>query len=304
MNGYLHPLYANSLSQFGKPIELTDCGGWLLERKIQGSNFSDAMGCYPLFCCLNWSRLASDLDKLAGRFVTVSLVVDTFAPVTESDLAHCFQVVKPFKEHLVIDVNEQTEQHVTKHHRYYARQALKQIQIELVENPSVYLDEWVQLYDILVERHRLRGVKAFSASSFAAQLQVPGIVMFRATHNGVVVGMHLWFIQSGVAYSHLAAYSENGYSLGAAYALYWFAIHSFKEHYSEQVQWIDIGSGAGIGAGARDGLTQFKRGWAKITKIKYFCGRICQPETYELMARETVGAGESYFPAYRSGELA
>jgi hypothetical protein len=38
MTGYLYPLYAKSLSEFGTPFELPQCGGWLPERRIPNSD--------------------------------------------------------------------------------------------------------------------------------------------------------------------------------------------------------------------------------------------------------------------------
>ncbi len=37
MTGYAAPLYAQSLAEFGQPLELSRCGGWLLERPVPGS---------------------------------------------------------------------------------------------------------------------------------------------------------------------------------------------------------------------------------------------------------------------------
>jgi hypothetical protein len=153
---------ATSLSEFGTPVELPQCGGRLFERAIPNSDLKDAIGCYPLFC--------------------------------------------------------------------YARRALKQMRVRLVDDPKTCLDEWVRLYQILINRHHLQGIKAFSKTAFTGQFEVPGLVAFQASQNGKTVGMHLWYIQSGVAYSHLGASDQEGYSLGAAYALHWSAITEFKQH--------------------------------------------------------------------------
>jgi len=228
MTGYLHPLYAKSLSEFGTPVELPQCGGWLLERRIPNSDLYDAMGCYPLFCCTDWTSLGSDIEQLKRRYVTVSLVVDPFAPITAANLAKDFQLVRPFKKHFVIDISESTDRYIDRHHRYYAKRALKQIQVRSVDDPKTCLDDWVRLYQILIDRHHLQGIKAFSKTAFAIQFEVPGLVVFRASRNGRTIGMHLWYLQSDVAYSHLGASDQEGYSLGAAYALYWSAIQVFR----------------------------------------------------------------------------
>ena len=43
MNGYLSPLYAESLVEFGAPLHLPRCDGWLLVRPIPQSDDCDAI---------------------------------------------------------------------------------------------------------------------------------------------------------------------------------------------------------------------------------------------------------------------
>ncbi len=302
MTGYLHPLYAKSLSEFGTPVELPQCGGWLLERRIPNSDLYDAMGCYPFFCCTDWTSLGSDIEQLKRRYVTVSLVVDPFAPITAANLAKDFQLVRPFKKHFVIDISESTDRYIDRHHRYYAKRALKQIQVRSVDDPKTCLDDWVRLYQILIDRHHLRGIKAFSKTAFAAQFDVPGLVAFRASRNGKTIGMHLWYLQSGVAYSHLSAFDQEGYSLRAAYALHWSAIEEFKRNCARELRWLDLGAGAGSKGDQSDGLSIFKRGWASGEKVKYFCSSVLDQKSYESLTA-TNRIDSDYFPLYRAGEL-
>jgi lipid II:glycine glycyltransferase (peptidoglycan interpeptide bridge formation enzyme) len=160
----------------------------------------------------------------------------------------------------------------------------------------------VRLYAKLVERHNLRGIKAFSRNAFALQFEVPGLMAFRATRNGRTIGMHLWYLQSSIAYSHLSAFDDEGYSLRAAYALHWHAIQQFKRYRTRNVRWIDLGAGAGVDEAEDDGLTTFKRGWATAHRMKYFCGVTFDPEAYALLSAANKGRS-SYFPLYRMGEL-
>jgi hypothetical protein len=303
MIGYAHPLYAQSLTEFGEPLELTNSRTWLLAKPVPQSACRDGMSCYPLFCCGDWSKLSGDLDALAERLLTISIVLDPFAPLSPHDLDRCFNIVRPFKQHFVIDLDGAVEAHISKHHRYYARKALQQVRVELAAEPASHLDEWFSFYSRLVERHKLRGIKAFSRHAFAVQLRVPGLMMFRALIGEQAVGAHLWFIQNGVAYSHLAAYSEEGYGLGAAYALYWEAIRKFQSEMRDLVRWIDLGAGAGASPVETNGLTQFKSGWSKTTRTKYFCGRICNSAAYADINRAAGVSDTGYFPAYRVGEF-
>ena len=303
MIGYQSAAYAQSLSAFGRPLHLPGCRGWVLERDIAGTGERDAMGCYPLFTCANWEGLFDDLGSLPGRLVSLSMVVDPFTPLSEAELRANFDVTLPFKEHFVADAHTFDEANVSKHHRYYSRRALRALTVARETEPSSRLDHWCRLYSVLVNRHELNGIKAFSRESFAAQLAVPGLVMFMASDRHGPVGAHLWFVENNVAYSHLAAFDDVGYASGAAYALYWEAIRTFRDEMRDCVRWIDFGAGAGTSSDAADGLTAFKRGWASTTRTKFFCGRVFDKQRYDRLTVAAGAFGVRYFPAYRYGEF-
>lgn len=302
MNGYSHPAYAASLAEFGTPRLLPRSAGWILERAIADTNWRDAMGCYPLFACQDWSGLRRDLEELQGELVSVAIVADPFGEHEPSYLRRCFpDVVVPFKEHAVVDLSQAPTSFVDAHHRRNARKALERVEVEACEDATHYAAEWNALYAKLVERHNIRGLTAFSESSFRAQLAVPGLMMFRATQGGETVGMTLWYADRGVAYYHLGAYSEAGYELGASFALFWRVIEYFS---GLGLQWLNLGAGAGLsGSGEVDGLARFKRGWATGTRTAYFCGRILDRAKYDEITETKRVAASSYFPAYRRGEF-
>jgi hypothetical protein len=160
--------------------------------------------------------------------------------------------------------------------------------------------EWTNLYATLIKRHRIKGLAAFSADSFALQLQVPGLSLFCARHNGEIVGMTLWYSHGAAGYYHLGAYSERGYDLGASFALFWYALEYFA---GSGLLWLNLGAGAGLKDEASDGLGRFKRGWATGTRTAYLCGRIFDPERYAALTNVQRGATSDYFPAYRKGEF-
>jgi hypothetical protein len=299
--GYAHPAYTEALAEFGQPQQLPRSHGWILQRSIPGSSANDAMGCYPLFVCRDWSALGADLETLSRDLVSLVLVTDPFGDYTEAQLKEIFpDVVRPFKEHFVADLTEAPGSFVSKHHRYYSQRALKSVTVEECADPSLMLEEWCRLYECLVARHGLSGIKAFSRSSFARQLAVPGLVMFRALADGETVGAHLWYVDQDIAFSHLAATNERGYELMAAYALYWRALESF----SGRARYVDLGAGAGLGSQGSGGLTQFKRGWANATRLTFFCGRIFDQSNYRELSAAKMAGETQYFPAYRAGEFA
>ena len=282
--GYLCRGYVESLAEWGRPRALPLSGGWVLERKVPGTEYRDAMGAYPLFCAWAWDRIKNDLDEI-DDLVSLVLVPDPFAPEVYSD---AFDFVKPYKEHYVVDM---TCARPSKHHRYYARQAVKEgVNVRACEHPILYLNEWGMLYSELIKRYGLTGLYAFSDKAFAVQLSLPGLHFLLAEAQGEVVAGHIWYEQNGVAYSHLGASSEIGYELNASYALYSFAL----EYFRTKVRWLDLG-GAPDKEG--DGLAFFKRGWATGRKQAYLCGKVFRPDVYKTLSR---GHGTKFFPSYRS----
>lgn len=298
-SGYGDPAYVRSLREFGTPRALPRSGGFLLERQIPASDRRDGLGPYPLFACGDWSALAADLDEVGRDLVSVALVPDPFGAYDPTVLPQAFDVMRPFKDHLVYDLSVPAARALSKHHRYYVKQARGRVTVEVCADPPAFLAEWVALYGVLVERHGLRGIKAFSREAFREQLAVPGIVVLRATHARETLGAHLWYVSGRVAYSHLMAQSAAGYEAGASYALYAAAI----EHFAPRAAWLDLGAGAGVATGS-EGLAQFKRGFATGTRPGFFCGRIGDREAYaSLCAQAGARPDETYFPAYRRAEF-
>lgn len=296
--GFQHAGYAESLTEFGTPRELKQCGGWLLERPIGDSGYRDAMGCYPLFVCRDWTSLAGDLQAVGSDLVSVSLVSDPFGSYDPQLLQHSFDIVKPFKEHYVADLTRPLNTIASSHHRYYARKALRTVSIEVCEDPSGFVDEWTGLYAATAARFKVNGLRAFSQYSFERQLRVPGAVLFRALHNGIAVAAHLVFRRDTVCYGHLVGSTPASHELLASYALYW----SELEYFSGKAAWFDWGAGAGLSM-ASDGLTQFKQGWSTGTRMTWFCGKITRPDQYREMVRAAGNPQTEYFPAYRMGEF-
>jgi len=301
MTGYLHRNYAHSLVEYGIPRKLPHSGGWILERQISRFPYHDAMGCYPLFCCQEWSQLHIDLEHIEHKFVSISLVTDPFGSYDMRYLKQCFETVAiPFKEHFVVDLRHPAHTFVCNHHRRYARKALQNLYIERCEQPIQFVDEWVDLYANLIEKHNIKGILTFSELTFRKQFGVPGIVVFQAMCEEKTVGMLLWYIQNGVGYYHLGAFNGLGYRLRASFALFWFAIEYFA---AIGLQWLNLGAGAGIQGDGTDGLTRFKRGWSTETQTAYFCGRIFDQKKYLEIVRAKNIPETKYFPAYRLGEF-
>jgi len=211
---YLYPAYADSFAEFGVPRSLSRSGGWILERRISGSTAQDAMGCYPLFVCRDWTGLHADLDDLGESLVSLCVVADPFGAYRPADLRECFpDLVRPFKRHFVVDLTRPLKSAVSPHHRYYTTRGLREVTVQACEMPLRWLTTWVELYERLAEHRGIRGIQRFSRDAFACQLRAPGLTMLRAEHHNEVVGMSLWDVQGDVAYYHLSACSGVGYSV-------------------------------------------------------------------------------------------
>ncbi len=303
VSGYCHSDYTRSFFELGRAIELPGSGGTLIERPIGSGHDSDAMGPYPRFFCQDWSGLSEDLTLLEKdtSLVSVVLVTEPFGDFEPQALRACFQdLFTPFKHHHLVDLQNDHLSGISSNHKRNAKRALRSVSIDVCTRPIEYLDDWDALYSVLVSRHDISGMVAFSREAFEKQMQVPGMVAFRAHYEGTTIGMLLWYRMGDVAYYHLGAYSEAGYEMRASFALFWTAIEYFREG---GLGWLDLGAGAGIDSDVDDGLTRFKKGWSNDTRVVYLCGRILDSDRYHALSAAACKPVNGYFPAYRAGEF-
>lgn len=299
-SGYLSRTYALALEEFGTPRYLADSSGWIIEREIPGSEFVDGLGCYPLFCCKKWDRVGNDLKTLQSDLVSLSLVADPFGSYNLSQLEREFDRVVQFKDHYVVDMSVPLAESIKRSHQATVRRALNKVEVRVCPNPVEYLDKWIGLYSILMSRHGIKGLRAFSRDSFLLQLQTPGLVMFEALVDGETAGLDLWYVQENVAYGHLVAFNDIGYKSRASYATKWTMLNYFKD----KVRWVDLGGTPGAASSSSSGLDSFKSGWATGTKPSYLCGAIFDAAAYEKLTIDRAVKSTEYFPAYRDGEFA
>jgi hypothetical protein len=301
MNGYLHNIYAESLSDYGEIICLPHSKGWILKRRIPDSDHYDAMGIYPLFVCESWKNLPRDLEEIQNELVCLSIVTDPFGEFDKNILKSLFSdAFFVFKEHFIIDLSENLDKIISKHHWRNINKAKKEILVEKCESSKIICDDWIKLYKHLIKAHNIKGIPAFSEKVLAKQLEVPGVQIFRGINEGETVAMLIWYIIKNVAYYHLGASSDRGYGLNASFALFWKSIEYFS---SMGLDWVNLGAGAGTEANGTTGLARFKKGWSSGTKTAYFCGRIFNEKQYKnIMKHKNMDCG-NYFPAYRKGEF-
>lgn len=299
LTGYLHPDYAASLAEFGELVRLPRSGGYLLRRRIPGTDLFDAIGTYPYLTCVSWHQLADDLDELETRepdLVSVTAAPDPFGDFRPDELRRAFpDLCNPYKQHYVADLTLADEEIVAAHHMRKLPKVYRSLSVEVVDEPVKYLSTWLELFEHPIRRFSLTGIRAFSARAFQFQLSIPGVLLWLVKHNGEPVAAALTMLHNNAAHAHLLAATPLGRKLGASYALYHANIQGLRRY----VRWIDWGAVPG-NSDSETGLKKFKSGWATGTQPAYLCGRICNRAHYERLARETGTTSSEFFPCYRS----
>jgi hypothetical protein len=293
--GYQHPLYAASLSEFGDRFELRGSGASILLRPTEDPRWRDASGCYPLMTARDWTAVGADLEALPDDVISFVAVTDPFGEYSESLLDRTFpDLMVRYKDHHVVE--SRRWRGGSRHHRYYARRALRFVRVRLAENPPDYSEVWWSLAQTLAKRHSIRGIGAFSAAAYRKQLAIPGSSLFIAeAAGGEIVAAQIWMASDGAAYSHATVSSDQGYAVRASYALYAAAI----DYLSQRFPLLDLGATAD--EASRSGLWAFKAGWATTTRPVFLCGRIFDVAAYAALSAE-VPENVGYFPRYRAAE--
>jgi len=101
--------YAALLVEFAIPLELRESGGWIFEREIPEWPYRDAMGCYPLLSCKDWSRLEQDIKNLEGKLISLALMTALFGDFEYSELTNIINVCFSFKDHFVLALSKLIE---------------------------------------------------------------------------------------------------------------------------------------------------------------------------------------------------
>jgi hypothetical protein len=294
--GYCHPGYIASLTEFGHPHYIEQCQASLLFRKIFNTNLVDAAGAYPILCSSDWGSLANAFDGLQDELVSLVAVPD---PLGDHDLTLLKDIFPhltvPYKEHYVVELQEDPMAKICDHHRRNVVRGERGVTVERRAIGHEVREAWLALYGNLISRHKIKGMQAFSPSTFDRMLTVPGITPFCASTGGNIVGIVLCAETFPKVYYHLGAYSDAAYELRASYALFSYIIQYYA---SAGFAWLSLGSGPGARPEADDGLSRFKRGWTQESRTAYLCGRIFDQSAYYGICND-LGAAADFFPAYR-----
>lgn len=300
--GYHTKTYAESFKEFGEPVYLPNCDGWILKRKIPGTMYYDAMHCYPYLLCSYSDRIMEDIKALEKeKIVSLTLVLSPMFDVAiVQNNESFFDTSFVFKHHFLIDLSEEKEDFIHKTHRRNIKKAKKTIMPVWVD-PNSRIDEWKEFYDVLIDRHDIKGMLTFSKKIFERHLAVPNTKMVCAHDGEKFVGALIWYTNQNVAFYHLGAYSEEGYKKNASFALFDASIDYFRER---GVRQLFLGAGAGASNNGTDGLTRFKLGWSTGITPVMFVGKVFNREVYDKIVEDKQVPDVKYFPRYRYGEFA
>lgn len=288
--GYASADYVRALG--AEAIPLGQTGGFLTQRPIGTTGLTDLAGAWPLFTCTDWHDLSGAVAAIAPGPVTLTLVSDPLAPLSQAGLAAIFPVLRPLHDHWLIDLTAPAE--LSRHHIRKLRQT-RVPQIKAGPATPDLARGWAALYAHLVEKKHIADARAFSVVALTAQLLVPGAEVVTAWDGETLLGVDLYYLDRGRAFAHLSAYAPEGYAVSVSYPMMAAAI----DHFAGRAQVIDLGGAPGGAPGP--GIAQFKAGWTQVTRPSYLCGKILDPAAYARLAPEADPAG--WFPAYRAGEF-
>jgi len=135
--GYAARAYAASLSHIGEPVELPGSRSWILRRPIPGTDHADACGCYPLMSCPEGGELEADLAGLGSSLVSLVAVLDPLvSPETRWREAAFPDLLRPFKRHYLVDLEQDFVGARDSHHRRNVRRAAGAVTVERAERPE------------------------------------------------------------------------------------------------------------------------------------------------------------------------
>ncbi len=272
-------------------IDLPEWQTALLNRSIAGTEWFDALGCYPLTVFGQRADLVGGLERLRETgLVSVALVPDPLTSPPAEFLSAAFEICRPFKTHYLID-REAGPVHFAKNHRWSVRQAQKRCSFEQIDLAE-YFEVWLALRRHTVARHQATGIHNFAPAYFRALAEMPAVTALAARHEGEIVAIILWVRQGDIVYAHLEGGSPAAYRTYATYGL----IAAANEHFAD-CRVIHLGGAAGLDATAGKGLAHFKRGFANREVTAYFCGSCLDAARYATLIGDQPHA--TFFPAYR-----
>lgn len=292
---YSSKQYAEAFKSDYKPIYLPTTKSYMLERKVLDTDLLDISACYPRYLVDDYNNIKKDIDYLKSKgFISLVFASDVFSTKELEDNKILFEHFKPFKEHFICELK--SYQGHSNHHKYEVKKASKLAEVKIIDLRK-YLHEWILIYQVLIQKHNIKGVQYFSPQYFKSIANLDNLYTVAAFRNNELISAHIWIAHQDKVYSHLAASNDTGYETCASYLIYDYSINYFRD---KGFSSLDLGSGAGL-ENANSGLTFFKQGFANDKRWSFICGKILDCLKYNQLSGLIKNSGE-YFPAYRFKE--
>ncbi|MEM7327813.1 MAG: GNAT family N-acetyltransferase [Pseudomonadota bacterium] len=286
-----------SYASLGVPIQLPASGLRLLKRHICNDLY-DLVGLYPYSVCPSVANLQAETDQAFLRdsaAVTISFILSPFQSEQTIDLQD-WDVLTPFKEHIVLDLTEDWRRRVSKKTRYCIRRSEELHRTIIAPKTVETATLFHKLYAHTVRRHSVIGVQNFSVDAIHAQLMTPGTFVLQSFHEGECSGFLIGVNNKDHANYHLVAIAPEHYNKLTNYALLNAAIAFCA---SNGVRYFNLGGGAGLTSDASDGLYRFKRRWSANSLNTHLCGKILRPSVYAALTEGQDDPPRPFFPQYR-----
>jgi hypothetical protein len=299
VTGYAHPDFARVYAYMGEPVSLVASGGTLLRRKIAGTSLSDLTGCYPFFCCADWSALGDDLAAIGKDDVSVVLVADPFADDRAEQLEQDFGFARPFKTHYVADLSRPLASFIPSERMREARSAARRLDVEVAPSPAGLVGDWLALWDRSRHAQDSSGENRLSREAAERLFSLPGVTVLCAIDRERTVGMHVEVQQGDIVHGHFATYDPEYYRFGVSTLLTVFEL----EHFASRARFYNHGGVPGTRDG-QNGLSRFKRDFSNTTRMAFLCGSVFDSAAYDRLAGHKAASQPGFFPAYRAFDQA
>jgi hypothetical protein len=164
------------------------------------------------------------------------------------------------------------------------------------------LDAWINAYSKIVRRHGLDAMHLLPQIHHETLAALPEVTALGAFIDDRLVSGHVWIRAGQWVRPHLAASSQVGLAVGAAYAVNEFALRHFGD--CELINFGGTPGALGVPLDpAADGLIRFKRGFCNAVAPSYIAGAVLNPKAYDaLCARAQESTAGTFFPAYRRAD--
>lgn len=311
--GYQSQSYIDAYRLAGQDIRSLDIGEHVVVRPIEGTDHYDLTNVYPFFCH-GYSNDAAiqllhqlALAKLSP--VSITLIGDPFNPPLFSHWLYKSprdaylhygepvtdfksQCVRDYKVHSIRDLDTYVIEALPENHRRNIRSAVKAgLAVHSIASPADLAENVFEVYQNLVERHKIEGQTNYTLEQFKLLLGAPGALLFEVTSGSEVLNYSLFYRSGDKVYYHLSCQTEIGYALKSNFLMMHYAFKCFRTWGFEAVEIGGTPDGS-----ESSGLSRFKSGFANRSVTNKIYNIILEPQIYKELSKGKTG---DFLPKYR-----